>query len=129
MSIQSADLPKRMKVCCNCGDVVEGRKRMRDWEGRYWCEKCGDADNKKKLDLIHAKGTMCAGCRRKFPEPKLQRFGNLLYCRRCYGKMASLTSGGFVQDLLAKDPILLAKVAGGAVLALILLIALLVWVF
>jgi formylmethanofuran dehydrogenase subunit E len=127
MSIQSPDLPKKLKVCCNCGEAVSGRKRMRDWEGRYWCEKCGEADNKKRLELITTQGTACAGCRQKFPEKKLQRFGNLLYCRRCYGKMAAVSSGGFVQDLLARhDPIKLAMMAGGALVALIVLVVVLV---
>lgn len=127
MAMQSTQTSTKIKVCCNCGEVVSGRKRMRDWENRYWCEKCGEADNKRKMDLITAKGTACADCRRKFPEEKLQRFGNLLYCRNCYKKLAHMGGGdGFVASLKAMNPTKLAMIGGGALLALIVLVVALV---
>jgi hypothetical protein len=133
MAMQSTSTSSKLKVCCNCGDVVSGRKRMRDWENRYWCERCGEADNKRKRDLINAKGTACADCRKKFPENRLQRFGNMLYCRNCYKKLAHMSGGGglsaVVSNFQSMEPAKLAMIAGGAVAGLILLIVILVKVF
>lgn len=133
MAMQSTSASSRIKVCCNCGEVVSGRTRLRDWENRYWCEKCGEADNKRKRDLINAKGTACADCRRKFPENRLQRFGNLLYCRNCYKKLAHMSGnsgvGAIVSNLREMEPAKLALMAGGVVAALVLLVVILVKVF
>ena len=36
------------KKCVNCHKDVTNGQRMKDSSGRYWCVKCGTADQQKK---------------------------------------------------------------------------------
>ena len=80
------------KVCCTCGKIVSGRKRMRDSEGKYWCIPCGKADQEKKQKLI-AGVIACSGCYKPFPVKKLKEYGSSTYCPACYRKV-NRESGG-----------------------------------
>ena len=94
------------KVCCACGKIVSGRKRMRDSEGRYWCIPCGKADEEKKQKAI-AGVASCGGCFKPFPLKKLKEYGEASYCPACYRKVnrePGSNSNFFASVLPADDP-------------------------
>ena len=94
------------KVCCSCGTVVSGKKRMRDSEGRYWCIPCGKADEAKKAKAI-AGVASCAGCYKPFPVKKLKDYGEGSYCPACYRKVnrePGANSSFLASVLPADDP-------------------------
>jgi hypothetical protein len=87
------------KRCVNCNKDVSTEKRMKDSSGKYWCLKCGEADQAKKGQA--QTGTPCADCDERYPAAKLTRYGASRICPTCYkarmkgpGLKASLRSGG-----------------------------------
>lgn len=86
----------RMKVCCQCSEPLAGKKRMKDHEGRYWCMDCGERDRQKRLQTIKAPGDLCAACHQKFPENKLQKWGHMLYCPKCYKRVSRADHHGIM---------------------------------
>src|SRR4051812_2934084 len=40
--------PKQEKRCYVCGTALEGRTRLKDHLGRYWCKECAAADERVK---------------------------------------------------------------------------------
>ena len=69
------------KKCYVCGTSLEGRTRLKDHLGRYWCKECAAADEraKKREDELR-----CPDCGRVFPEHKLQYFQTERVCATCY---------------------------------------------
>lgn len=71
------------KICCICGTDVNGKKRMKDHEGRYFCYDCGTADNQRKKQVAATPGTSCAECQKPMPKDKLTDVAGELLCDRC----------------------------------------------
>ncbi len=72
---------KPQKTCYVCGTNLEGKKRLKDHLGRYWCTRCAAADERtKKKDGEHR----CPDCGRRFPEHKLMYFQADRVCQTCY---------------------------------------------
>jgi hypothetical protein len=84
------------KLCCKCGRIVTGQKRMRDSEGRYWCMACGQLDLKKKK---LAEGGNCSGCGESFPSSKLSMLGSLPYCKGCLKQRRKDQTGSFLVNI------------------------------
>ncbi len=85
------------KRCVNCNKDVTSDKRMKDSSGKYWCVKCGEADQLKKGQT----GTSCGNCGDRYPAGKLTKFGASKLCPTCYkartkgpGLRESLAAGG-----------------------------------
>ena len=68
------------KRCVNCNKDVTNDKRMKDSSGKYWCLKCGEADQAKKGQT----GIVCPMCNDRYPANKLTRFGKDKLCPSCY---------------------------------------------
>ncbi len=67
-----------VKVCCQCGKDLNGKKRLRDSRG-YWCAACHKLDK-----AAHApKGIKCADCGRVVPEAGLTEYEGLQICGPC----------------------------------------------
>jgi hypothetical protein len=87
-----------VKTCVQCGKNLNGQKRMKDSQGRYWCLECGEADQKKKAASAAAVGAnICSGCGDTFPAHQLQAWGSKRLCPKCSpsskgpGVMATVT--------------------------------------
>ncbi len=79
--VQPKPVMREIKVCCNCGMNVTRRKRLKDSQGRYWCNKCGVRDQAKKGQGI---GTICPDCERVFPPAALSKWEDKYVCEKCY---------------------------------------------
>jgi hypothetical protein len=74
-----------VKVCCECGKDLAGKKRLRDSRG-YWCPTCHRADK-----AAHApKGTKCADCSRIVPDAGLTDYEGLRICAPCRAERKKL---------------------------------------
>src|SRR5947209_8308641 len=62
---------KPSKTCYVCGKALEGRRRLKDKLGRYWCKDCADADERLKK---REEDLRCPDCGRVFPDHKLVYF-------------------------------------------------------
>jgi hypothetical protein len=91
-----------VKSCVQCGKNLNGQKRMKDSQGRYWCMECGTEDQKKKMGAS-AGANVCSGCGETFPAHQLAVWGSKRLCAKCSpsnkgpGLMATITglfSGG-----------------------------------
>jgi hypothetical protein len=109
------------KKCVNCHKDVSNGKRMKDSSGRYWCVRCGEADQKKKAAVS---GELCASCGNRFPSAKLTKMGASKICRGCVkrqnkgpGMLESLKGGGGGIDKgrLIKMLAILGLLAAGAI--------------
>jgi hypothetical protein len=69
------------KKCYVCGASLEGRTRLKDHLGRYWCKECAAADKRAKRRENELR---CADCGRAFPAPKLQYFQTDRVCSTCF---------------------------------------------
>ncbi|HEX8523790.1 MAG TPA: hypothetical protein VF669_16155, partial [Tepidisphaeraceae bacterium] len=78
---QTAVAPRPTKSCYVCGANLEGKKRLKDHLGRYWCKSCAEADERAKK---HAGEVRCAECSRLFPEHKLVFFQTDRVCQTCF---------------------------------------------
>jgi hypothetical protein len=76
-----------LKVCCACGDDVNGQPRMKDSKGRYWCVPCGEADQRNKQ--ITSTTAPCHGCHKPFLKSKLEPHAGTWYCKACLKKVKS----------------------------------------
>ncbi len=90
------------KVCVACGKSVNGQKRMKDSQGRYWCMECGAEDKKKKQSVLG--GNMCTACGQMFPAHQLSKWGSRMLCTTCTkaqnkGPGAMATIKGFFSGL------------------------------
>jgi hypothetical protein len=71
-----------VKTCVACGKSLNGQKRMKDSQGRYWCLDCGTEDQRKKL-VASGGGNQCSACGDTFPGHQLSKFGNRRLCPGC----------------------------------------------
>jgi hypothetical protein len=71
-----------VKQCCACGKNLNGQKRMKDSQSRYWCMDCGTEDQKKKM-MSSGGGNTCGSCGEMFPEHQLSVFGSKKLCAGC----------------------------------------------
>lgn len=71
-----------VKACVSCGKQVNGQKRMKDSQGRYWCIECGTEDQRKKM-MSSGGGSQCGGCAETFPAHQLSKWGTRLLCTNC----------------------------------------------
>jgi hypothetical protein len=78
---QDEALSKAAKVCYICGKSLEGRTRLKDKLGRYWCKKCAAADERAKKRVEELR---CPDCGRVFPEAKLVYFQTERVCSTCH---------------------------------------------
>ena len=76
-----AAVAKREKSCYVCGKSLEGRVRLKDHLGRYWCKECAAADQRAKRREAESR---CADCSRVFPPHKLQYFQTDKVCASCF---------------------------------------------
>jgi hypothetical protein len=72
---------KPSKSCYVCGEDLVGKKRLKDHLGRYWCQRCADADERAKKREGELR---CPDCSRVFPDHKLVYFGAERVCQSCY---------------------------------------------
>lgn len=82
------------KICCVCGEDVDGKPRMKDHAGQYWCYECGMADQQKKQQslagatAVHAAAKpTCAECRQTTTPEKLSDFNGRQLCAGCIEKL------------------------------------------
>lgn len=68
------------KVCCVCGEVLNGKTRFKDSQGRYWCPTCNEADHAK------VKPEPCADCGIEMSRMDLKEVNGLLLCPVCVSK-------------------------------------------
>jgi hypothetical protein len=74
-----------VKVCCQCGKDLAGKKRLRDSRG-YWCPDCHKTDR-----AVHApKGSKCADCSRVVPDAGLTDYEGLRICAPCRAQRKNL---------------------------------------
>ncbi len=71
-----------VKACISCGKQVNGQKRMKDSQGKYWCMECGAEDQRKKL-MSSGGGSLCGGCGETFPAHQLSKWGSRQLCTSC----------------------------------------------
>lgn len=90
----TASIPRIRKVCCVCGENLEGKPRMKDSSGRYWCYECGIADQQKKhmsTAGTTAMGAMvkpiCAECNQAFKAEELLEYAGRQLCAECINKI------------------------------------------
>ena len=76
-----ADAGKPTKSCYVCGKDLVGKKRLKDHLGRYWCQKCAEADDRLKQRENELR---CADCSRVFPDHKLIYFQTDRVCQSCF---------------------------------------------
>jgi hypothetical protein len=67
-----------VKVCCQCGKELAGKKRLRDSRG-YWCYACHKADKTANAP----KGVKCADCSRVVNETALTNYEGMRICGPC----------------------------------------------
>src|SRR5690348_4289463 len=77
-AVESALEAKAPKTCYVCGKNLEGRTRLKDKLGRYWCRECSDADERAKK---REEELRCPDCGRFFPEHKLVYFQTDRVCQ------------------------------------------------
>jgi hypothetical protein len=74
-----------VKVCCQCGKDLSGKKRLRDSRG-YWCPACHKLDK-----AAHSpKGVKCADCSRTVSEAALTDYEGLRICAPCRAQRKKL---------------------------------------
>ena len=78
------------KRCVNCNKDVSNDKRMKDSSGKYWCLKCGEADQMKKGQT----GVPCGSCADRYPAAKLTKYGSAKLCPTCYKTATRGPKGG-----------------------------------
>jgi hypothetical protein len=76
-----AAVARRAKTCYICGTSLEGRVRLKDHLGRYWCKECAAADERAKRREAESR---CADCSRVFPPHKLKYFQTDKVCASCF---------------------------------------------
>ena len=77
------------KFCRVCGKDLAGKKRFKDALG-YWCPECAEEDKHRQEE----KGTPCAQCHRKVPEPSMTSVDGKLLCSRCVRENRQLREPG-----------------------------------
>jgi hypothetical protein len=86
-----------VKSCVACGKNLNGQKRMKDSQGRYWCIECGTEDQKKKMAASGVGANACSSCGQTFPPHQLSAWGSRRLCPGCSpsskgpGMMATIT--------------------------------------
>lgn len=86
-----------VKSCIACGKNLNGQKRMKDSQGRYWCIECGTEDQKKKMAAGGGAANACSSCGQTFPPHQLSVWGSRKLCPSCTpsskgpGLMATVT--------------------------------------
>ncbi len=68
------------KVCCACGEALEGKQRFKDSQGRYWCALCGAADREKQRQAVR---TPCYVCGKMFASGSLFQVTSRSFCIEC----------------------------------------------
>lgn len=92
-----------VKSCVACGKNLNGQKRMKDSQGRYWCIECGTEDQKRKLAAGGVGANACSSCGQTFPGHQLTVWGSRKLCPACSpssrgpGMMETIT--GFFSSL------------------------------
>jgi hypothetical protein len=71
------------KSCVSCGKNLNGQKRMKDSQGRYWCMECGAEDQRKKLIAGSGGANACSACGQTFPGHLLSKWGSRQLCPGC----------------------------------------------
>ena len=71
---------KPLKLCCQCGKDLAGKKRLKDSRG-YWCVDCAKKDEADRKAA--AEGDRCPECARVVPPGALVSFENKMICSRC----------------------------------------------
>ncbi len=80
-SKSSSDSPK---VCCNCGNDVSGRKRLKDSRGRYWCPTCAKKDERRKKVRQEQTKTACTSCGTEVEVQNMLAYDGQFVCPKCY---------------------------------------------
>jgi hypothetical protein len=114
------------KICTICGIDVNGKPRVKDHDGNYYCLPCDEAQKQQRQSAQSA----CPDCGRFFPKDKLETHGGQLVCQGCvrkrrekYQKTKSRMAALGAAD--AKQRAKQIQIVGGA--ALVLLVMILVW--
>ncbi|MGH7214360.1 MAG: hypothetical protein ACREIT_06320, partial [Tepidisphaeraceae bacterium] len=98
------------KTCIQCGTDVNGKKRMKDSKGQYWCYECGRADQKKKEKESDPGGVVCPDCLQNFPPVQLIKYDGKYLCQACMSVRARKKKVKEVGGVFSKY----LKVKGGA---------------
>lgn len=67
------------KVCIICGVDVNGKPRVKDRDGNYYCLPCEQSEKEKRQSAQLA----CPDCGRFFPSDRLEEHGGQLVCAGC----------------------------------------------
>jgi len=70
------------KICIVCGIDVNGKPRVKDREGNYYCLPCDEAQKQQ----LQAARLACPDCGRFFPKDHLEEHGGQLVCPGCIRK-------------------------------------------
>ena len=71
------------KVCCVCGKDVNGRKRFKDAQGRYWCVACNDAGLHPIPEAAKVGAHACGDCGKVLSAGELQDYHGQKLCEGC----------------------------------------------
>jgi recombinational DNA repair protein (RecF pathway) len=109
-STETSGISGAAKHCVKCGRDVNGRKRMKDSQGRYWCYECGANDEAQKGNTLM---TSCAGCGKPTSPTHLYKVGEQYFCPNCRddGKARKRGGRGGGGDEARKEKIKLAVAA------------------
>lgn len=114
------------KICTICGDDVNGKPRIRDREGNYYCVSCDESQKQQRQSAQQA----CPDCGRFFPKDKLEPHGGQFVCPGCvrkrrekYQQTKSRMAAAGTAD--AKQRARKIQIIGGA--ALVVAVVVLIW--